>query len=1525
MLKRLLICFSLLFGLCMSMQAYSTERVQKQRACSEGTTKVGRRLPAIQTGRDRSDAVNTIAQGLILSEETAFLKPSKAQAIEIPTIPDGTITTKNIYGDKIYPNGSGSKGRGLKKVGLDGSLYNVMTSDLRVYYKCFGIKENMLYAFMWQKDDYGEICRAWFRSLNLWTDEYTDVEMGDTFEDTFIQSGVYVPEENAFYGFGYQCWLKFDVATMKTTKLASPAAGTFNPQMTYNTKLRKIVGITSDGALYSYSKEDGAQTLLNETGVTSPYTAGLCYDAMSNHYIWNPNTDSTSRLIAFNAETYEAYKICDVEDVAQISVMYCNESKKKDPEAPRIPEYVTSSFKNGAYTGTIEFKLPSLCNNDTQIESAMDYKLFIDGIEYTPGRGSGNAGQNVVLNIGEDANLKDGVIGFNLVCTLGTHESLDNSVGVYVGNDIPLKPNNVKLTKEEVTWDPVVAGEHDGYLDASGVRYNVELNGTLIAEGISATNCATGIADDAELAAYTATVYAIFKGHVSEGGTSNDITYGHAFSEPAYFQPTKPESKLFVVDDANNDWSTWYYHEDSGAFRHEFDWTNDADDWLFLPPINITDTEHMHTFSMNAWAVDEEVFEVYVGKEPSADAMTQLVIAESSTPGGEVKTAYEGMFNVEEAGSYYIGIHAITPADRLYLYARDMRVEASSVSKNGPDVVQDVTATPAAEGGLSATITFRMPVATFNGNQLSGTVTAVVSCESDSKSVSGEPGSIHTIELITVQGNNHFTIQTLQGETHGMIYESDVYTGLDLPGVPENLKAKLNEDNLSGTLCWDAPSEGQNGNYISQTDITYYLCQKSYTPFGTYEWQIVSEIGTDVFEFKFSVEEDTPQQSMSLGVIAANVAGVGNTIAIVEFNVGVPHELPAAETFKGANGPLYGPVFLTSKGESKVNWSISDPAAQGEQYATADGAAVVGTTATDTYGCVSLPKFSTLGMQKAGFMPTFYLGGCENIKITATAFGVEETEILDMSKESGMDYSEGYRQIEVKLPEAFQNRGWVAINIYPYFSPERSMFVMDGYRMKNLIDRDLSVKVADRIRGNVGETVTFKATVSNIGITECTFTGGKFTLTGRRGNLIAEKTIEAQSSIAVDESMDITWNYVPATKDLGECIIKFELTGSDMNDANNSHEAECDIIKGKTVLIDDLTAKLREGKIMLSWTAPEVRNGAESFEDYIPFIKSGSTIGDFTHICDEDIDAYALKGTSEADKVLKDVMYKTGFNVYNSNMMNTLFGRGAVPYASDGEQLLIAFCPGKQADGNIPTANDWLITPPVKGGTVFSLSACPIINKYGMEQLEICYSTEDTVDPTQFEVLERVEIGNSDSSQAVAWQEVSVTLPENVRRVALHYVSRDVFGICIDDVHYTPEAGDVSVTGYEIYRAEENKTEFSKLGEGSECTYSDMTATEGNTYNYYVLPLLSDGSQGAESNIATVKVSGVNGMDVSRFIAGGTNEIIVRGYDGLTAEVCTVDGKIIVNTKCSEVTRIGVMPGIYIVHINGIAAKISVR
>lgn len=1055
----------------------------------------------------------------------------------------------------------------------------------------------------------------------------------------------------------------------------------------------------------------------------------------------------------------------------------------------------------------------------------MDYKLFVEGMEYAAGKGS--AGQNVVLTIGADANLKNGPVNFNLVCFLGTHESLDKVKAVYVGNDTPKAPADVELTEEKVTWNPVTTGEHGGYVDAAGMTYRVELNGKVIADNLKETSCPSGINPDDQLTAYSATVFATVNGYTSDGGKSDYVIAGQALEEPVSLSPTEGESLLFTTEDFSDSEWEWELDEDKQEWTYTCyqGWDDEADDWLYLPPVNIRNADYLHTFRMDAWSLGGEQFEVYMGKEPTADAMTTCLIESTATPKHEERASYEALFDAPGPGVYYIGVHVTGEWNEWFFCANNFRVDVSAVSKNGPDKVTDVVAEAGENGTLTATVKFNLPTTTIKGAALTGTVTAMVKSAFEEKTVSGEPGSAQTVTVETEQGDNKLIVTTSQGETCGMVHEVSVYTGVDVPGRPVNLKAQLNDDNLSGTLIWSAPTEGENGGYVRPEGNIYYLCQKLKTPAGNETWDIVEEIGLDVFEYDFSVAAGTPLRSLSLGIAAANEAGQSTLLASTEFVIGVPHKMPARETFAAAGGPNYGPVYLSIAGEQKVTWTIGNPADKGEPYAVSDNGAVIGTATAATSGCVRLPKFSTAGLNEAGFMPAFYIGGCDNIKVTAAAPGVEETVIMDLGTMTGMAGKTGYEQLTVKLPEAFQNKGWVEIKVYPAFTAEKSLFLMDGYSVKNLNANDLAVSVAGKNRGYVGKPMTLRATVTNIGMAESKYTGGKFTMLDGAGGVIAENTLTDNMKIAADDAIEVTWNFVPAVKDLGECTVRFELTDKDMDDTNNADEASCEIIKGNSIVVDDLNGAVDGDAVALKWSAAEVRNGLESFEDYVPFSADDKQLGEFTNVWDENISAYTLNGGAAAVAgVLDDVIYKAGFHVYNSEVMNEIFGRGVVPSLMDGEQLLIAFCPSTQADNTLPSANDWLITPLVKGGTEFSFSAAPIMNTYGLENIEICYTTEDTVDPTKFTVLQRVEVGNPDTSVPATWQDVKVTLPENARRVAIHYVSRDVFGVCIDNVNYIPEAGEVTVTGYEVYRAKSGESEFVKLGEVAECMYSDLTA-----------------------------------------------------------------------------------------------------
>lgn len=1515
MRKLTALCFSMLLCAGFTAQAGIADKAAKGVRNTASTEKVGKILPALQDVPVRTAGGNEIAPGLFKDQKTAFVQANKKPSKVTPL---STVESENIYGNVIYPSTE------LVKVGVDGTLTQQYALAAGTSFTTFGIKDGKLFGFMLEQTIFG-LSDAWFRVYDLETGEYTDTSMVDNFATDFVQGGAYVPEEHAFYGYAYETWIKFDVETMSVVA-STPQAANFMKQVTCNVSTGDLVAVDGTGAFFKLDKENGAHTPLFNCGYTSAYFGGLAYDMSSNNYLWNPITDTESEFIAVDANTGAATKLFDVDDAAEIGAMYVNETKPADPEAPMAAEFVSASFYENATTGTVTYKLPTLRNDEQAINGNIDYKFYINGNEYKVGQGA--AGATVTINVGSDAALTDGNVVFNLVCYLGTHESKDAKTQVYIGNDVPDAPQNVKLTATTVSWNPVTTGIHNGYVDARKVTYTVEINGKTIAENISATSCPSGLAVNVELDNYVATVYANCNGLTSTGGVSNGIVFGEAYSEPVSFLPEEDQVKLFTIYDANSDAKTWSYYANSDAFRYAYNTRNDADDWLFLPPVKIEELGKLHKFAMDAWtqsASYPESFEVYVGREATPEAMTTEIIGETTINNvAAAPKTFEGFFKAEETGKYVVGVHATSTKNQYYLYANNFSIEVADVSVNGPGAVTDIVATPAAEGGLTATVEFKLPTKKVDGTAVSGTVTATVESDVDLKTVSGAPGSSQKVVVNTVQGDNELIIQTFQGDNHGMIVTANVYTGVDIPYAPQNVKITTDETNCAGLLTWTAPVQGANGGYIRPTGYTYYLCTQVATIFGT-QWQIGEEIGTDVYEYAIEVPATQPQGAYALGVVAENEAGMGTTLGAANVSIGVPYSVPANETFPTETGLTYQALYIGSGvNGTAVSWALDNPAKVGEQYADDNQMALIGTCAGENYGRIVLPRFSTKGQNKVAFLPKFYLGSCKNIKITAESYDVAETEIADLSTVIGLDQT-GYNELIVDLPAQFQDKGWVEVKVYAYFTPEKSVFVMDNYKFRNMVPNDLSVALQGTDKAYVGEKAEFSATVTSLGTSPAAYNGGKFTVTDAAGNVIAEKTMNSGISLPTDQSITVDWYFVPTIDQVGEYTVKFELSSSDDNNANNSATLSGTIAKGKAIVVDDLAAVREGANVNLTWTAPSISSGYESFEDMTPFEMSGTKIGEFTQVKHDEYSVYSWQGNAALKALLANVQYKAGFNVYNGPQLDEAFGQEGMWPATDGEQFIIAFCPGQQEDGTTPDADDWLISPAVKAGSTFSFDIRPLVNTYGKETIEICYATEDTTDPNAFTVLETKEIGDDNAEADPVWETVEFTVPENAKRVAIHYVSHDIFGICIDAISYTPIAGELKVAGYKVYRALAETPEFTQIGYVTTNAYTDVDTDETIKIRYYVVPVISDGSEGLQSNIAEVQANGIADLFAGQNIYGGKGVIVVKGFAGETVTVAAADGKVAANGVANDKNEINVAPGVYVVKAGKTVVKVVVK
>ena len=192
------------------------------------------------------------------------------------------------------------------------------------------------------------------------------------------------------------------------------------------------------------------------------------------------------------------------------------------------------------------------------------------------------------------------------------------------------------------------------------------------------------------------------------GANVDVLPYSNALS-------TADEFADFGVIDSNKDGKTWSFSASNGA-NYSYSSTNAANDWLISPAIKLEAGKKYH------FAIDAknngytEKFEVLLGAEAKASALTQSVIEEQVVNNAEFVTFENGAVEVVETGYYHFGIHAISDADQFRLMVANFLVEAGAEA-TAPNAVTDF-AVAQTEGKLEAVVSFKAPTKTVGGEDL---------------------------------------------------------------------------------------------------------------------------------------------------------------------------------------------------------------------------------------------------------------------------------------------------------------------------------------------------------------------------------------------------------------------------------------------------------------------------------------------------------------------------------------------------------------------------------------------------------------------------------------------------------------------------------------------------------------------------------------------------------------------------------------------------------------------------------------
>lgn len=1234
------------------------------------------------------------------------------------------------------------------------------------------------------------------------------------------------------------------------------------------------------------------------TGFAPAYLQSACWSPADGQILWAASNDTESYIIAIDVTAGTTETLCSFGMIEEWVSLYTTDPMA-DQNAPAAPVLACTANTPGLFTYTIEAATPTQNLAGENLTGTYTFVIELNGEEIY--NETVNPGQNITLT-------EELAEGKNTVRAYGINdagEGVAASQKVYAGNDTPMAVTDLEVSVANggvatLTWTAPAGGANDGYIDFSAITYNIERLGEVIATGVTNTTYVDQL--PSQMAQYQWSVYAVFDGKVSEAASTDKVLYGEAINLPYEHAFNNAEClDIYTIVDANQDGNTWGYSDAYQAIYNPYNGSDDADDYAFTPPLQLSN-ESTILVEVNAKAYSTsypEILEITLGT--STDPAAQTVIIPATEIAQTTPQTLRTYFTVDEPGTYHIGIHAISLADMFYLLVQDIRV-VNGPSFDAPKAVQNVTATPGANGALTATLSFTAPTETFGGDALTGDVTVTAYRDGEvvgtTTCAPGATGSI--VDNNAANGVNEYILVTSNSAGNGEEYKISCRCGLDTPGIVTNVKFATEEDNLTSIMSWEAPTTGAEGGYVDPAALTYTI----YVPTADgYNVEAIAE--TTDLSYEITVEDKT-LQGYTYYVSAKNDIGEGQLYggSVV---LGKPYELPFIEQIEGTtlvNSPWY--LYSPDQESSYATWELGSSMENynlPEIVTAPDGGMAICYDFWE-YGAGSCglqaPKVALAGATAPTlYFSMYHYDTADDINELSIEITTDDTtyEEIFAKKVNDAD-ANGWVEYQVSLSE-YKDAPWIALMFNANISANGFIFI-DYIKVENASENDVMVQsVVAPSNVIIGEEAEFVAKVFNKGTNAASYDVTIYVND-------EELTSMSESGLASNESKTYTATFTPTAENIGILVVKAVVTmANDEVEGNNEATTNVMVSQPHLRVVTDL-AGTDDGKgtVSLTWSAPTIApepivDDMEKYESWII-----DNIGNYTIVDADNGQTYGINGVD-----MPDAFGPKAWQVWAPAEVG-LTTEGWLPYS--GEKCLIAF---STQTGSGP-ADDWLITPELVGGTEISFWAnIPTID-YGPETFEVLYSSTDN-NITSFESIAQ------ESKNTVGWEEYTYTLPADAKYFAIRYTSTDIFALLIDDLSYADPSGssELAIVGYNVYLDGEKVNDSEVLGTNYDVNITDNSASLNVTVVY-------NEGESLFSNTVVIDEIGVedlNNMGVN--VYGQDDFIKIENVAGRVVSVYTVDGKVVYNAIAADNDiMIPANLGVYVVSIdNNASCKVFVR
>lgn len=1253
----------------------------------------------------------------------------------------------------------------------------------------------------------------------------------------------------------------------------------------------ELFAIGLDGNLYKVDKTSGKKSLVGKTGV-KPSEQQQSAAAYGGTIYWAAMLDDgSSRLLSIDPSTAKASEAGKFNDNEQVLCLYVPTQVSKN-----APDSVTAlgvAFEKESLSGDIYFAMPEKAVNGSPLSGKLGYTIKAGDI--TLATGEAMPGEEVRKQI----KVNSGLVSLKVCASNANGNGTVAVLNKWFGLDTPKAIGDIQLSISQdgvasLSWEAPTEGLNGGYVGEEYLTYSVKRmpEGVTVNERCTTTSFSERLVEEP----YRSYYYEVTPSNgslVGEASQSELVNYGSPFALPYVQTFDDPESLgLYTIIDANADGRTWRANE--YAVRCTYNADKASDDWLITPPLSLK-ADRQYIFSFKAAATRpgvEECFEAGVGaSENPADF--RIVIPKTRVSDNRFKE-YTSIVTVRDDGAWRFGIHAVSEAGRVALYADSIVVREGAMLA-APDSVTDFVVTPAPLGQLSATISMTAPRRLASGANL-GSISRIELWRDDELvNVFDKPNPGSKLSFVDSKGlaNKMYRYRAVayNGAGAGVGHAVDAYVGIDSPLAPREVKLT---DNGDGTvsLSWSAPGNiGVHGGYVDTKALHYNV----YEIFETGVEKRDDAAGLAVPKVTLQIESHDYQDFVYLGVKACSAGGEGELGISNEIITGDVYTLPFEESFALGNVHYFWSLYATGDYSCGLTRTMASDGDKGSIYfvpARPGDESSIGTGKICLQG-VEAPKLS--------FSWTADIAGIDarlSVRVKDNTYGEGDVAtVIDMGKCNAGQWE----RAELDL-SPWKDRPFVMI-YFEFCSNNTAKGVyLDDVRICEAYRNDLAIALQAPVAAVAGQTMRCMANVTNTGVD---------VVDGFNVRLLSDGKVVATAvgqKILPGQTLPVVLDYNLSAAANDKLVIKAEVIfARDENPGNDSSE-EIDIPVWQSSLpkLEGVHIESDGDKYNLRWdeAVTQFADFTESFDNTVPFntgLGNGWSAADHSSLptYSTALADYPCAGDPFAWIAMNPTMTTPPIDLEYYSQWG----------ANSGNQCLMSF-DVYSPDGTAVTTNHWLISPLLSGEAQTVSMYVKSLEALLPDEYEIWVSRRDN-NPSSFTLLREAAIAPWE------WKNVSFELPEGSMYFAIRAVSSDRFALMVDDVTFEPAP--YNVLNYNVYRDGElyATVESNVLQHPLEADAPEHVYHVSAVYDMGESPLAEAAAASGIENVP---------LDGSVLIKSIDGKLHIDSYDGkwLTVSIHALDGRLLYEA-CRDNHVVNLVKGIYIVTANARVYKIMHR